>query len=341
MSKNNKKCPICDSEDTKESIYPGYSYKGRKYKNHQCEKCSFIFVNPVPDKEIIEEIYNDPDYFDSYFVLNSNACGYLNSREAGINNAKKILQKIKSYANGFKLLEVGCAGGFFLSAAKEEGFDITGIELNEEMVKIANKEFGNRVIHGDIADIKIKGLLFDVVYMGDVLEHIAHFSETVNYIKDILTENGILVIEGPITYNRTVFNLFLKLNFFLRKNNCSGNPPTHLQEFMPGNLSVFLEKHSFRILYTELSERQPLYKKLYFQNIRSDFSGAPRPKDQGSLPSRKQCAFILWAKALGFLRGIKSASWYLKIVSAAISNSWVGRRFGLGDRIVMIAAKKN
>lgn len=303
LVENKRSCFICNSKNITASIYPGYWYKSRKYTKYQCKKCLFIFIDPVPDRKTLEEIYNDPDYFNNYFVLNAGECGYLNSREAAIKNAEKTLIQIKKYARGSALLEIGCAGGFFLSAAKNAGFDITGIELNKKMAEIANKELEGKVIHGDISEMKFKERFLDVVYMGDALEHLAECSKITDYVREILRPKGILVIEGPLTYNKTFFNFFLKLKFFFRRGYYSNNPPTHLWEFTPQNLIFFLERHGFKVLYVDLCEKRPSSKKLF----------------KGSL--------------------IKSISWYLKIVSAFISNSWLGKKMNLGDRLLLIAAK--
>ncbi len=307
MLHDNIKCLVCDSKNSRESIYPGYLYKDKKYKKYQCKRCSFIFIDPIPDKGEVREIYNNHAYFDDYFVPNAKGCGYLDSQEAAFGNAEKTLDKIKLYSTGTRLLEIGCAGGFFLRAAKKSGFEVTGIEINKEMVEIARKELGDKVIHGDIMDLELRDARFDIVCMGDVFEHLIDISKITGRIKDILTDRGILLIEGPVAYYKTLYNFLLKLKFFLKRRCYSTNPPTHLWEFTPGNLRLFLERHGFKVLYMELWESSAPDRKVFFKQDKHVF--------------------------------LKSIAWYIKALSGCISNSWFGRIMGLGDRVIIIASK--
>ena len=65
------------------------------------------------------------------------------------------------------------AKGFFLSKAKERGFSVFGIELNKRTVGIFRSLVGNTVKDVDIFDARFQDEMFDVIYMRDVIEHVA------------------------------------------------------------------------------------------------------------------------------------------------------------------------
>jgi O-antigen biosynthesis protein len=73
------------------------------------------------------------------------------------------------------VLEVGCATGYFTKALAQRGCKVVGIELDPEAAKVA-EDWAERVVVGDVDDLNLWNLVddesFDVITMGDVLEHL-------------------------------------------------------------------------------------------------------------------------------------------------------------------------
>ena len=74
-----------------------------------------------------------------------------------------------------RVLEVGCAIGYFTQAMVERGCKVVGIELNPDAAALA-EEWAERVVVGDIDRGELWNEVddesFDVVLCGDVLEHL-------------------------------------------------------------------------------------------------------------------------------------------------------------------------
>jgi len=108
--------------------------------------------------------------------------------------AKKRVQRFKEfYTKDTRLLEIGCASGFFLSEVKDYVRTATGVELTKEYVKYAvDKGIDVRESLNDIRDNSC-----DLIFMFHVLEHI---DDPVTYLKEVkekLSVGGKLVIEVP------------------------------------------------------------------------------------------------------------------------------------------------
>jgi O-antigen biosynthesis protein len=73
------------------------------------------------------------------------------------------------------VLEVGCSTGFFTKALVERGCNVVGMELDPEAAEMAER-WAERVVVGNIdeGDVwnYVKDESFDVVVLGDVLEHL-------------------------------------------------------------------------------------------------------------------------------------------------------------------------
>lgn len=101
--------------------------------------------------------------------------------------------------NGDEILEIGFGDGLFLDWAKASGFNVTGIEINADFVKLAEKR-GHHVYLGDVGTIfEGKNCLFDLICFFDVLEHlnlekIAAMLETT---AQLLKNNGRAIAKFP------------------------------------------------------------------------------------------------------------------------------------------------
>jgi len=58
---------------------------------------------------------------------------------------------IKQYRSTGKVLDIGCATGYFLEVAEEEGFEPFGVEYSAYAAEIAQNKFGvNNIFNGTL-----------------------------------------------------------------------------------------------------------------------------------------------------------------------------------------------
>lgn len=116
--------------------------------------------------------------------------------------ARETLKLLERGEKG-RLLDVGCSHGAFDFELAKRGFDVVGIDLNQESVEVGEKikkALGvNNVTFRqmDISSNLFPGKCFDVVLVYETLEHIKNDSKALSEIYRILKEEGLLVISVP------------------------------------------------------------------------------------------------------------------------------------------------
>lgn len=110
-----------------------------------------------------------------------------------------VLQKHLSLQKA-KVLDIGCGGGLFLSLLKEEGAQVTGIELSDSRASYAvakhNLEIHKQPIESDFWQEGYESY-FDAVTLWDVIEHVNYPLLTLKSAVNVLKTGGLLLIDTP------------------------------------------------------------------------------------------------------------------------------------------------
>jgi len=146
-------------------------------------------------------IYESPRY-PAEVIIN----GYMASEEAEHDSQYRMrvlsfyraLKKNAKYLplQGAKVLDIGTAGGAFLDAAKEFGFDPYGMEPSMDLVE-RGKARGLKIEQGTIECHSFAEHTFDMVSLWDVIEHFPNPKSALIEIRNLLKPNGVLLINFP------------------------------------------------------------------------------------------------------------------------------------------------
>ena len=238
-------CHICSSSRLKPRPF-GYRFKGNWLGGIQCTSCGIIFLHPQPAAEDLKQMYSK-DYFEGDF-----RCGHAESYFDGATLEcladYSILERIKRHKAIGKFLEIGCAGGAFLNAAQRIGYEVQGVEFSEEAAQFARQKFSLNVVAGDVGSARFPDEAFDVIYMGDVMEHLPNPLATLREINRIIAREGLLVLECPTQTNALFSRLGFVIYSALDKKVTVQLPPYHLFEFRRKSLTSLLHRCGFKIV---------------------------------------------------------------------------------------------
>lgn len=94
----------------------------------------------------------------------------------------KTIKDMLSGSKTTKLLDVGCGNGYFLSYIKDLPFNLYGIDLSEEGIKVAQKRVNANLRVGNITKLPYNDNEFDYTVSTEVLEHITDLESVVREI---------------------------------------------------------------------------------------------------------------------------------------------------------------
>lgn len=201
------KCEICGNIANQSEVF------GRSTLN--CNLCQYFKTidNEKNSKELKEKYKGDfwsqeklEDMIKTNFS-NKQGRDYKLAQESMFEYCKKFILPKGS------ILEIGVGTGVHLLNFDKLGYQVTGIEPDPVSTEFLNKTLKNgRCINGYIEDLNFEKK-FDVIFLYHVIEHIEHPISMLEKCKDILKDNGVIIIavpdcENPATLEKSVSNPF-------------------------------------------------------------------------------------------------------------------------------------
>jgi len=106
--------------------------------------------------------------------------------------------------NKAKLLDIGCNKGFILSSAAQDGLEVYGIDLVEEVTipfKNSFPQFSKNIFSKKFSEVakNFTDNSFDIITAIDVVEHFEDPVSDLQHIYRILCNDGVFVIQTPDT----------------------------------------------------------------------------------------------------------------------------------------------
>jgi 2-polyprenyl-3-methyl-5-hydroxy-6-metoxy-1,4-benzoquinol methylase len=163
-------CILCSA-----SVDPRIALAWRKdgYDIVRCPSCGLVFRAELPEEQALSGIY-DEDYFRDQ-PDRADRHGYADYlRDAPLHraNARRRLRLLATrMPQRGRLLDVGCAAGFFVDEARRAGWEASGIDVSAAMVDWARTRLGLSVICATFTQVDIAPSTLDAITMWDYIEH--------------------------------------------------------------------------------------------------------------------------------------------------------------------------
>ncbi|CAN2169944.1 Methyltransferase domain containing protein [Candidatus Nanopelagicaceae bacterium] len=210
-----------------------YAANRNEFNYFQCLNCKFLFIFPEPSSSHIYELYVQQEEIETSV-----------QRKLG-----KLVSKIKSLpiSEDANILDIGSQNGDFLEKLPMNfNWKLFGVEpsLSARDISLQSPRFSIKKGFFDPGDYEKKQ--FELVNLGDVIEHLEKPEHLVSGVKQICSDDGFFIVTTPIIDCPYVYisNLYHKLF----RNFCPQaylTPPHHIKYFTSSNLDNLLYKNGF------------------------------------------------------------------------------------------------
>jgi SAM-dependent methyltransferase len=202
----------------------------------RCPRCGFVTADSAFDEAELAALYGR-DYFHG-----SDYHDYVEERESLRLNFAGRLRTLESLAGGLRgksLLEIGCAYGFFLQLAAEQGLRARGVDITECGVRFARESLGVDAELGDYPSMRCDPV--DMIAMWDTVEHLARPDRFIAKAASDLVPGGLIAVTtGDIgSANARMRGRRWRMI----------HPPTHLHYFSVPTLSRLLARHGLDVVH--------------------------------------------------------------------------------------------
>lgn len=214
-------CPLCHSKRTKTRFF--LSGGGVLYR---CRDCTVEFLSPQPDEQRLKEIYSER-YYSAWGISGQEENestrqmkratfrlrldlirSFLQPVDPSVELAPTAADKTPPepttgaphFTAPGRILDVGCATGYFLEVAAEAGFKPYGVEYSAYAAARARHRFGpDAIFQGTLEQSSFPPASFTVIAMSDLLEHVLSPATTLTRAQALLKPEGIILIMTPDT----------------------------------------------------------------------------------------------------------------------------------------------
>ena len=303
---SDRPCSVCCGSD----FVGCFHQHGNDFE--RCRGCGFVRMSQAPNYDDLDDHYRDD---------RSHGEQVYQQHDAFLKRFDKILQTIETKTKPGRFLDVGCSYGNSLIAARDRGWDVTGVELSLPAAEYGIKEYGLDIRMERLHEAGYEPESFDAILMHHTLEHVADPDVLVGQVRDLLKPGGIHFQALP-NYQ----SLKRKL---LKHHWGYGITPGHLVHFGPKPLRRMLERCGF-VVHGHTTPSAPDDPR-FLWDVMKKFNWTGKFMAKRGRPGE---AFDT-QEYIDFLNEKKWAHW-------VVNKGWpyrLVRALGLGEEIYMLAQK--
>ncbi len=250
-----QRCLLCGADDwtvlheLDAAFVDSLVFRGHRvpYTVARC-RCGFVQVLQDVTDDLLTELYS-AEYYEG-----RDGDGFVDYAGQERKYRARFGRRLARLERGMRpgrVLDVGCALGWFLAEAADRGWAAEGVEMSDHCRDFVAERFGLPVHVGRVERLALAGG-YDMVTLWDTIEYVRDPRALVRVCRGLLAPGGRLAITtGNVRSWRS--RLQGRRWALLR-------PPKHLTYFTPRTLRTLLQQEGMRVVdgWQELPERLPL-----------------------------------------------------------------------------------
>ena len=242
-------CYFCGSQKVKLSLSQRtILFGGEEYRFIFCQGCRGFSLFPTLTDSQLFDLYSS-DYVDQD---QGEPSASEDTSAVKFSDLKEYLRK-QIGMQGKVFLDYGCgANPVSFQLARENGFLPRGMELSADVRELAALNTGVKLLSRE--DIRGGSELFDVIFLGDVLEHLVDPVYELKFLRTKLAEGGTLLAQGPLQGAMTLTHLMVRLFAWATRGKVTSYPPYHVSLASSISMKRLLETSGFQLTHIKTFE---------------------------------------------------------------------------------------
>lgn len=165
------------------------------FASQRCDQCGLIYLSPRPVPQALARYY--PDSYAPYrpAIQDERSALMRFMRRRRIAARRRFVERFAS-APG-RLLDIGASTGIFLDEMRSHGWQVAGIELNEQAAAYARDRFGLDVVCAELSQTGLPAERYSLITLWDVLEHTYDPQAVLRQVWDRLAPGGVVAMTFP------------------------------------------------------------------------------------------------------------------------------------------------
>ncbi len=233
-------CPVCGADSFQPVLNAkDYTVSAEEFSICECSVCTARFTQDIPTPAGIAPYYKS----ENYISHTNTSKGLINGlyqwvRKRTLKQKRKLVERVTGLKTGM-ILDLGSGTGAFAAEMKNNNWQVTALEPDEDARKVAADSFG--VTLQDTSEFyNLAEQQFDAITMWHVLEHVHDLQGYMAKLKTLLKEKGRLIIAVP---NYTSGDAAVYGQYW-----AAYDVPRHLYHFSPAAMKGLVEKHGMKLL---------------------------------------------------------------------------------------------
>jgi SAM-dependent methyltransferase len=158
-----------------------------------CRECGLAGAYPLPDEDALRRLYTK-DYYEAW--------GREGGEDPMVREMKQAtfrlrLRRLGPLPAGARVLDVGCATGYFLDLVRAAGGDAYGVEVSPYAAEVAGRRHPGRVECGTLEEARYPDDHFHAVFLSDLIEHVPRPAALLAEVRRIVAPGGWVVVCTP------------------------------------------------------------------------------------------------------------------------------------------------
>lgn len=180
-------CGLCGSDNPRVLFGEHGLPDGRRGGIARCLTCGLVYRNVRPQDCLDGERHQ---YVDTRNISSD----WTAARKRVF---RRHIEVLDAFRKNNRILDVGAGHGWFLNLCSQRGWECHGVDIVEQAVEFAKREFGLSIKRCSLPDAHFPDEHFDAVTFWNVLDQLPDPAATLRETRRVLRQGGVVMIRCP------------------------------------------------------------------------------------------------------------------------------------------------